>query len=169
MYKEIDFDNFIKKYNGKAVDYDGRHGAQCVDLFRQYNHEVLDLEKQPYGVTGAKDFWTNYEKDPMLYKNFKKIKNTPFLIFQKGDVVIWGRSYGPYGHVAITTSAKLMSFEAFSQNDPAGSKCAIKKYSYNHVLGVLRPRTYISRLEDIPKYTNIVRGNDKIELYGFKK
>lgn len=169
MYKEIDFDNFIKKYNGKYVDHDGKYGAQCVDLFRQYNHEVLDLEKQPAGVIGAKDFWTNYEKDPMLYKNFKKIKNTPLFIPQKGDVMIWSGKYGPYGHIAIVVDAKLMSFTAFSQNDPAGSKCFIKKYNYNNVLGVLRPRTHIKTLEDIPHYTDIVKGGDGIDLYGFKK
>lgn len=168
MYKEQLFDNFIKKYNGKYVDYDRHYGAQCVDLFRQYNREVLDLEKQPMGVSGAKDFWTNYEKDPVLQKNFKKIKNTPLFIPNKGDVMIWSGKYGPYGHIAIVTEAGLMSFKAFSQNDPAGSRSEIRRYSYNNVLGVLRPRTYISRLEDIDKYSGVINGGG-VELYGFKK
>ena len=32
--------HFVKKYNGKKVYFDGAFGAQCVDLFRQYNKEI---------------------------------------------------------------------------------------------------------------------------------
>lgn len=169
MYKEQLFDNFIKKYNGKAVDFDGRYGDQCVDLFRQYCKEVLGLEKQPVGVGGAKDFWTNFHRDPALYNNFKLIPNTPMFIPRKSDVMIWGRSYGPYGHIAVITEAGLMTFKAFSQNDPAGTKSHIKKYNYKNVLGVLRPRTHIKTILEIPFYTDIVKGENGIDLYGYHK
>ncbi len=36
-------DEFVKKYLGKKVDYDGQYGAQCVDLFRQYCKDVLGI------------------------------------------------------------------------------------------------------------------------------
>ena len=30
------FDSFVKRYIGKAVDYDGVAGVQCVDLVKLY-------------------------------------------------------------------------------------------------------------------------------------
>ena len=30
------FDEFIKTYNGKKIDYDGVCGVQCVDLIKLY-------------------------------------------------------------------------------------------------------------------------------------
>ena len=45
-------DEFVKKYNGKKVDYDGRYGCQCVDLFRQYCEDVLNIPHTG-GVIGA--------------------------------------------------------------------------------------------------------------------
>ncbi|WP_252722587.1 hypothetical protein [Treponema phagedenis] len=38
----MSLDEFVKKYLGKKVDYDGHYGAQCVDLFRQYCKDVLN-------------------------------------------------------------------------------------------------------------------------------
>ena len=65
-------DQFITKYLGKKVDWDGAYGGQCVDLFRQYLNDVLNFP-QPRGVVGAADFWTNYDSDPNLKNNFQKI------------------------------------------------------------------------------------------------
>ena len=71
--------DFFKKYNNKKIYYDKAYGAQCVDLFRQFNKEVLGIS-QPRGVNGAKDFWSNYSKDANLYNNFSKIANTPAFV-----------------------------------------------------------------------------------------
>lgn len=76
------FRDFMNKYMGKYVDYDGAYSAQCVDLFRQFNKEVLEIA-QPRGVNGAKDFWKNYSTDPNLYNNFDKIANTPTFVPQE--------------------------------------------------------------------------------------
>lgn len=135
-YKE-----FIAKYQGKKLDYDGAYGAQCVDLFRYFCKEVLEIS-QPKGVAGAKDFWTNYPTDPNLYNNFDRITNTPDFVPQPGDVWIWTAQYGKYGHVAIESyaPATTSTFQCFSQNDPAGSPCVLKDYKYKNVYGVLRPK-----------------------------
>lgn len=69
-------EKFFSTYQGKAVDFDGHYGDQCVDLFRLYVKEVLK-QPQPKGVAGAKDFWTNYETDTNLNQYFHKIPNTP--------------------------------------------------------------------------------------------
>jgi len=132
---------FIDKYNGKKVDWDGAYGAQCVDLFRFFNNEVLEIS-QPKGVNGAKDFWSNYASDPNLYNNFDKISNTADFIPKEGDVMIWTGHYGPYGHIAIVSDNKadLNRFRTLSQNDPSGRESHIKEYSYKSVYGVLRPK-----------------------------
>ena len=33
------YDDFIKRYAGKATDYDGAYKAQCVDLIKAYLHD----------------------------------------------------------------------------------------------------------------------------------
>ena len=47
--------------------------------------------------------------------------------------------------MAVATGVgNYSSFEAFSQNDPTGSVCIKRMYNYNHVLGWLRPKNYIT-------------------------
>lgn len=130
---------FINKYNGTKCDYDGAYGAQCVDLFRFFNRDVLGIS-QPRGVQGAKDFWSNYDSDPNLNNNFDKIANTPEFIAKAGDVMIWNGWYGPYGHIAIITQADINKFTALSQNDPTNRETHLKEYTYSKVYGVLRPK-----------------------------
>ena len=93
----ISLTQFIKKYLGTKVDYDGKFGAQCVDLFRQYCYEVLDVPQLP-PVEGAKD----------LIKNNGKLsvtKDSTLADYSRGDVLIWGATKNnPYGHVAILVS-----------------------------------------------------------------
>lgn len=130
--------DFFNKYNSKKIDYDKAYGAQCVDLFRQFNKEVLGIT-QPKGVNGAKDFWTNYSSDPNLYNNFNKIANTPSFVPQFGDVAVWGN--GTYGHIAICTgTGDVNKFESFDQNYPTGSACHYVIHNYSGFLGVLRPK-----------------------------
>ena len=72
-------DNFVKKYEGKKVDFDGAFGAQCVDLARQYWKEGLGIPEHtgPCSTTGgAKDLYLDYEKKCQLKRNI-------FIRFQK--------------------------------------------------------------------------------------
>lgn len=137
------FDDFIKKYDGKGVDYDGHYGYQCMDLYRQYVNEVLKFPQSP-AVTGAKDVWNTYLKD-----YYTRIDNTPDGVPENGDVVIWGETLGPYGHIAICISADTKSFQSFDQNFPAGSLCKVVKHDYKHVLGWFRPKVTQEPQENI--------------------
>jgi surface antigen len=124
-------EQFVAKYNGKPIDFDGAYGNQCVDLYRQYVKEVLNLPQTP-PVVGAKDIWTSNTP------NFDKITNTPTGIPPVGAIMIWGSRYGAFGHVAIVTAATLNTFTCFSQNDPVGSLCGLKTYkTYYPTLGWL--------------------------------
>ena len=40
----ITYDEFVTKHNGKALDYDGCAGVQCVDLAKYYLDEVFDIK-----------------------------------------------------------------------------------------------------------------------------
>jgi hypothetical protein len=132
---------FIETYLGKEVDFDGRYKGQCVDLFRQYCHDVLELPTQPRGVTGAADFWTNYESDPVLQAAFDKIANTPAGIPQFGDVVIWNKKAGGgLGHIAIFIEGYVMYFTSLDQNWPTLSVVTETSHSYDHVVGWLHPK-----------------------------
>jgi len=133
----ITLDSFIQKWTGKGIDFDNSYGFQCVDLYRQYVKEVLGIPQTP-GVAGAKDIWNSCP-------GFEKILNSPDAIPLKGDVMIWGSKYGPYGHVAVVTEADINKFTCFSQNDPSGSLPGLKTYkAWSTLLGWLRAKEVIT-------------------------
>jgi len=132
-------DQFITKYLGKKVDWDGAYGGQCVDLFRQYLNDVLNFP-QPRGVVGAADFWTNYDSDPNLKNNFQKIANSPTGVPAKGDVMVWNKKAGGgFGHIAIFLEGNVNLFTSLDQNWPTLSKVTKTVHNYTNVLGWLRP------------------------------
>lgn len=134
------FNSFITKWLGKKADFDGHYDGQCVDLFRYYVQEVLNLP-QPKGVTGAGDFWTNYESDPNLKNYYEKIPNTPTGVPQKGDVMLWNKKAGGgFGHVSIFIEGTVNKFTSLDQNWPTLSKVTKTVHDYKNVYGWLRPK-----------------------------
>ena len=136
-------DEFVEKYNGKGIDFDGKFSTQCVDLYRQYVKEVLGFPQSP-PVEGAKDIWDTY-----LPEYFRRIENTPYGVPEKGDIVIWGTKIGKYGHIAIFLEGDAKKFKSFDQNFPVGSLCHIQEHTYTGVLGWLRP---IVKSMEIPEW-----------------
>lgn len=98
---------FCKKWQGKKADWDGKFGAQCVDLARWYNHEVNKIEQTPpLGDGGAKDIW---EKCGVM-------KKRPAGEMYRGDMLIYGATdTNMFGHVCILIEAydkdNLLVFE----------------------------------------------------------
>lgn len=138
----MNYDEFIKKHNGVAVDYDGAAGKQCVDLATAYFNEVFGSGIKNFWYD-AHHFWDLFDKNTWLKANFTKVKNTPSFVPKKGDIVVWGGSLnGGIGHVAIATGeGNTKYFYSYDQNwlgrnDP----CTRVYHNYNHVLGVLRPK-----------------------------
>lgn len=145
------FDEFIKKYLGKKVDWDGVYGGQCVDLFRQYVNDVLDFP-QPNPVSGARLLWEGFDLDPNLYTYYDKIPNSPYGIPKKGDVLVWNAKMGGgYGHVAMFIEGGLMSFKSFDQNFPTLDKCTITEHNYSNLYGWLRPKILIEPCVELEK------------------
>lgn len=134
------FDEFVKKYKGKGVNFDKLYGVQCFDLANQFNRDVIGCGM--FIGLHAYMIYTNFDSQPVK-KYFTKIANTPSFVPKKGDIVVWGKSLnGEDGHVAIATGEGNKSyFYSYDQNwlgknDP----CTRIYHNYNHVLGVLRPK-----------------------------
>jgi hypothetical protein len=105
-------DEFVEKYTGKKVDFDGAYGAQCVDLARQYLKEVLNVTQWP-PVEGAKDFWNGPKA------GFDKCGIHPEhnILPAKGDIIIYGASGGnKYGHIAICLDPREKDCLVFQQD-----------------------------------------------------
>lgn len=133
------FTEFMAKYNGKYIDFDGVYGPQCVDLCRQYLIEVLQVSNDSIKpVVGAKDMYEKY--DTLVDKTvFDRIPNTPTGVPEEGDIIIWGNS--TYGHVAIFIEGDVNRFKSYDQNYPTGSPCHAQEHTYSNVLGWLRCKT----------------------------
>lgn len=133
-------EQFLKKYNKKKVDFDGAFGAQCVDLFRQYNADVWG-NPHTGAVNGAKDLYLNYGNLPEEKKYLDIVPANTNRIFH-GDVAVWGAtSTNQYGHVGIVVgfvgNELLLIFEqdGFKQD---GAKIEIR--SRDNLLGFLRKK-----------------------------
>lgn len=151
-------DQFITKYNGKKVDWDNAYGGQCVDLFRFYVHEVLNLP-QPKPVVGAADFFTNYDIDPNLKNNFEKILNTPVNVPKAGDVMIWSKKAGGgFGHVGVFIEGDVNRFKSFDQNWRALNVSEPTEHNYTNVLGWLRPRE--ETMSDLLTYLGVTNDTE---------
>lgn len=136
------YDEFIKKHSGKAVDYDGVAGVQCVDLIKCYLNEVFGIKPGAWG--DAHDYFDNFHARSELTKNFTRIANTPSFVPQKGDICVWKSSLssGGWGHIAIATGeGDTTYFYSYDQNWTGNhDKCTKIKHNYNHFAGVLRPK-----------------------------
>lgn len=141
---------FINKHLGKACDYDGAAGVQCVDLIKFYLRECYDIRPGSWG--NAKDYW--YHTQPILLSYFRKIRNTPDFIPEYGDICIFD---GEYGHICIgasatgggirTKSGTTSYFYSYDQNYNGIKSCTLTKHSYKNFLGVLRPMFWCAKVD----------------------
>ena len=107
-------DEFFNKYNNKPVNFDNAFGNQCVDLYRQYLKDVLNVPQSP-PVKGAAWIKSTYDT-----KLFDWLDNTITAVPKLGDILIWDtRAGGGFGHVAIYKQGNVLSFTSFDQNWPS--------------------------------------------------
>lgn len=140
------YKQFKEKWLGKGIDFDGSFGFQCVDVYRMYCKEVLNIPQSP-PVKGAKDIWHTY-----LTKYFDRIENTPTGVPEQGDIIIW--DIGTYGHVGIVDSATQSEFTTFEQNwtEMNGSGVTeLRNHYYKNVLGWLHFKSIIENMTEEEK------------------
>ncbi len=166
----MNLQEFVAKYSGKKIDWDGAYQGQCVDLFRQYVHELLALS-QPKSVVGAADFWTNYDSDPVLKENFDKIANSETFVPQAGDVGIWNKKAGGgFGHIGVCTGkGDTNTFESFDQNWKTISVCELITHNYTNFYGVLRPKRQPTDISKELAECNLHKTNLQTQVTGLLK
>lgn len=136
------FNNFVSKFNGYATDFDGSAGAQCVDLIKMYLYYVFDIKPQSIG--NAEAYWRRYNELPYLHDNFERIANTPTFVPQKGDIAVWDKRHGKYGHVAICSGeGNTKYFYSYDQNWLIKKMHRVRHDYKGGFAGVLRPRNQI--------------------------
>lgn len=138
--------NFMAEWLGKRIDTDGVPvGAlyQCVDLIKQYAHEVFGVAFGAYG--NAINYWTTTAA--AILAKFDKIAGSGA---QAGDIVVLnGLPGNPDGHVGIATgNINATQVEILEQNGHTGNgsgegEDAIRtRYvDRSRVAGLLRPKT----------------------------
>lgn len=133
-------EQFVEKYNGKKIDYDGHYGAQCVDVFRQYCKDVLAIPHTG-GVVGAAELYTKYGTMPLEQKYFHRIPYKAGMQLEAGDVVIFAPTKSnKYGHVAIVLDTSSKEIAVFEQDGLKQDGAHVGSWNYARVLGFLRKR-----------------------------
>ncbi len=133
--------SFTKKYIGTKVDFDGRYGAQCVDLFRQYCDKVLKIPRTE-SVVGAVELFTSYEKT-VLEKIYFEKHTYKGQVPKAGDVVVFGTTKNNrFGHVAIVVQADSNTMLIFEQDGFTQDGAKFNHVDYSRVLGFLRKKEH---------------------------
>lgn len=144
---QISVEQFASKYDGKAVDFDKKYGAQCVDLFNFYNSEVIGAPFIGTPATGgARDL---YEVDCAVRAEFYK-KLPADTSVQEGDVLVYGEPNGRYienGRVIFLGHVRIALKNGFfiEQNGKKANSTTISKDKVGGLLGVLRPLKFIGQ------------------------
>lgn len=104
--------NWCDKQLGKALDYDGAYGAQCVDFFNFYVEKVTG--KSPYTLGFAvSSAYQLFDVNSPLFT--RKVSGIP----KAGDIMIYQKNIpgaGGNGHVAIVKSATADTITVYEQN-----------------------------------------------------
>lgn len=128
---------FIAKWTGKTVDFDGVYPSQCMDLAHQYVLDVLGItDRTVIAAPSAYQVYSNFKWE----QYFDRIANTPFNVPQSGDLIVWGQGLGTHGHIAIFVSGNVYKFTSFDSNFPLGSLPRKVEHDYSAVLGWLHPK-----------------------------
>lgn len=143
--------DFINKWNGKKQERrDSSNYAQCFDLVVGYIVDVYNLPIDTFsGLLHAYQIFTNPTERTGTHFDF--IQNNLWTVPKQGDIIVWSNKYGPSGHTAIVHEADVNTITAFSQNDPTGSPCQLRKYNYMNILGFLRKITQSVGQDEIAK------------------
>ena len=143
--------DFVEKYKGKPVDFDGQYGAQCVDLARQYMKEVWGFSRQPEGVVGAADFFFKHGERPIQWELCNCTPYTGTIQPPIGTLLIFKSSgTNQYGHIAICLNTTSQNMTVFEQ-DGIANAAALKDgkpqkgaytgtWNYDRLVGWLNKR-----------------------------
>lgn len=129
--------SWAKSKVDKALDYDGKYGAQCVDLIYYY-YQYLGV---PISWESAEGFrWNN------LPSGWQRIKYSNGFVAQPGDIAVWKVNHdcGTFstdgsGHIGIIVSADKSGFNAVNQNHLGRMYCTLDWFNASNLDCVIRP------------------------------
>lgn len=151
---DINIEDFVATYLGKAIDDDGAWDVQCTDLFRVYCRwlkSTYNIPVEPYPTqNGWADGYWYYRKYHMDV--FDEVTNPDD--FKNGDVVIFpsGCQCAPNSHICIYYNG-----QAFGQNQEGHNDAAdLVDIDWTQALGALRPKVPGDRPDPIQAEANAV-------------
>jgi len=137
---------FIDKYNGQQVDFDGAYGTQCWDLAAKYARDVCGCPDLPTGNFTALGVYTNF-LDP-LPQYFDRVANNddPNHYPPVGALVIF--NWSTDGHIAIVAQSDMWNMTDFEEDGSidtngdgkADGTAYLISRSYANVIGWLVPK-----------------------------
>ncbi len=102
------FQEFLEKYNGRSVDFDGWFGFQCMDLMHQYIHDVLGLtDVKILSAPLARLVFENFD-NVAGHEYFEKIENriTAVHIGDNPYAARFEKAFGARKNITIFTVKK---------------------------------------------------------------
>ncbi|MCL2165397.1 MAG: FG-GAP-like repeat-containing protein, partial [Oscillospiraceae bacterium] len=128
---------------GVKYDIDGMYLCQCSDFASAY----INYLRNGNPFTGISTYNGYQYKDISYPSDWQKIANTPTLIPEPGDILVFnGTSLNPNGHVSVAlegcTTTVCRSVEQSGATPNKGAYYAVGGYSdsYNIFWGVVRPK-----------------------------
>mgnify|MGYP003617358641 FL=1 len=136
--------NWLNAVKNKQVKAVGGFGGECVDLARAYSQRFVGKDIGRASISGgAKDYARQAVPAGYVRINYKK-----GVTARTGDIVIWVKDGGGYGHMAVVYSVTGNNMVIYEQNY-AGKRYVISNVVRNYdriykgtggqVTAILRP------------------------------
>lgn len=151
-------EQFVAKYNGKGINFDGQFGNQCMDLANQFVQEVWGKNGWDIARGFAYQVWTQFDSLPVS-KYAHRVPNTPAGVPPEGALMIWSQGIGSAGHISVVRAGSNTNvFQSFDQNWNGHSYCEPVLHNYNYVYGWIV-------LNEQPKQEEVMNTEAGKELY----
>ena len=141
--------DWLNSQVGQYRDFDGQWQAQCVDLFNYY-YQFLTTRNpysDGYGVPGAKDLWN------VGTSRFVKIPDSPSLLPQQGDILIYGSTWGGgYGHVEMVVAVDNNGCSIVGNNLTGNPRLTVQKTyrTWSQMRGLIGVMRFNFNKGDVP-------------------
>lgn len=117
MSKVSAYKAYKKKWIGKAVDFDGVYGMQCVDLVKHFTKDFLWVSLGSFGWSAI----SGWESGSPFDSKWKKVVYKKWKSPKLWDIVFFDKMKGnPYGHVAVALWGNKTILAILEQNAGKG-------------------------------------------------
>ncbi len=171
----MNYFDWVNRHLGRAADYDGVYGAQCVDLTKYQLKEIHGIRPGSWGNARAyyEEFnnksWAGYKE---MNAAFERIPNTPDFVPMTGDIGVFvptdSSDKKTAGHIVTCTGeGTTKHFYSYDQNW-TGNRDACARIKHKYVkegsrgqlrfIGVLRAKNRSEYSKVVARDVNIRKG-----------